>query len=106
MYSGNPKRPNDVTYYNHPKPEESRDFSQFLSMIFAVLCFIFRKKWITWIAFFFLLSSYVNLRYCHSQKNLFVTFSLIMLGFFGSYTLPKRPDPRPINKKRRKKIEI
>ena len=43
MYSGDPKRPKNITYYSYPATEESTDVTQFLSMIFGILSFIFKQ---------------------------------------------------------------
>ena len=88
MYSGDPKRPKNITYYSYPATEESTDVTQFLSMIFGILSFVFKAKWGLWIALFLYLSSYVNLRYCQEQKNFIMNFSLIMMGFLMLYFAP------------------
>ena len=103
MYSGDPKRPKNIIYYSHPQTEESTDMVQFLSMLFGISSFIFRVKWGIWISLILLLSSYVNLRYCHEQKNLIMNFSLIMLGFFMIYFGPKKPIKNQANANTSKK---
>ena len=90
MYSGDPKRPKNIVLYSQPKPEDSTDMLQFLSMLFGICSFIFRVKWGIWIALILYLSSYVNLRYCQEQKNFVMNFSLIMMGFFVIYFAPRR----------------
>ena len=88
MYSGDPKRPKNITYYPQPATEDSTDVTQLLSMIFGILSFIFKVKWGIWISLILYLSSYVNLRYCQEQKNFIMNFSLIMMGFFMLYFAP------------------
>ena len=90
MYSGDPKRPKNIIHYSVPKPEDSTDMMQFLSMIFGIISFMFRVKWGIWLALILYLSSYVNLRYCQEQKNFIMNFSLIMMGFFMIYFGPQR----------------
>lgn len=89
MYSGNPKRPKNITFYPTPQPDESTDMMQFMSMIFGICSFIFKVKWGIWLALIFYLSSYVNLRYVQEQKNFIMNFSLIMMGFFMIYFAPR-----------------
>ena len=88
MYSGDPKRPKNITYYSQPQVDESTDMTQFLSMIFGIVSFVFKVKWGIWLALILYLSSYVNLRYCQEQKNFVMNFSLIMMGFFMIYFAP------------------
>jgi uncharacterized membrane protein YoaT (DUF817 family) len=90
MYSGDPKRPKNIIHYSVPKPEDSTDMMQFLSMIFGIISFMFRVKWGIWLALILYLSSYVNLRYNQEQKNFIMNFSLILMGFFMIYFGPQR----------------
>ena len=92
MYTGDPKRPKNVTFYSPPQPEDQTDVVQFLSMIFGIVSFILKVKWGIWISLIFFLSSWVNLKYNSEQKNIIMNFSLIMMGFFMIYFAPK---PRP-----------
>lgn len=92
MYTGDPKRPKNITFYSPPQPEDQTDVVQFLSMIFGIVSFILKVKWGIWISLIFFLSSWVNLKYNSEQKNIIMNFSLIMMGFFMIYFAPK---PRP-----------
>ena len=92
MYTGDPKRPKNITFYSTPQPEDQTDVVQFLSMIFGIVSFILKVKWGIWISLIFFLSSWVNLKYNSEQKNIIMNFSLIMMGFFMIYFAPK---PRP-----------
>ena len=92
MYTGDPKRPKNITFYSPPQPEDQTDVVQFLSMIFGIVSFILKVNWGIWISLIFFLSSWVNLKYNSEQKNIIMNFSLIMMGFFMIYFAPK---PRP-----------
>ena len=92
MYTGDPKRPKNITFYSPPQPEDQTDVVQFLYMIFGIVSFILKVKWGIWISLIFFLSSWVNLKYNSEQKNIIMNFSLIMMGFFMIYFAPK---PRP-----------
>ncbi|MCQ2819078.1 MAG: protein Asterix [archaeon] len=89
MYSGDPKRPKNITYYPMPKQEEEQtDIIQFLSMIFGIVSFIFRYKWAIWVALILFFISWVNSRYTVEQKNSIMNFGLILSGFFMIYLAP------------------
>jgi hypothetical protein len=43
MYSGDPKRPKNIIYYQQKvTPEEQSDFFQLISMIFGICSFLFK----------------------------------------------------------------
>ena len=64
MYSGDPKRPKNITYYSQPQAEEQTDMIQFLSMIFGIVSFILKVKWGIWLSLIFIGESVVYRRYC------------------------------------------
>ena len=97
MYSGDPKRPKNITYYSQPQAEDQTDMIQFLSMIFGIVSFILKVKWGIWLSLIFFLSSWVNLKYNSEQKNIIMNFSMIMRGFFMIYFAPK---PRSVPPKK------
>lgn len=91
MYSGDPKRPKNITYYPNQKPvdDEQTDMFQFLSMIFGVFAFFFKLKWAIWVSLILFFTSWVNSRYSSEQKNSVMNFGLIMTGFFMIYFAPQ-----------------
>lgn len=89
MYSGDPKRPKNITFYPGVAVDDSTDLMQFLSMIFGIASFILKVKWGIWIALFLFFSSWVNLKYNSDQKNIVMNFSMIMMGYFMIYFAPK-----------------
>jgi hypothetical protein len=44
MFAGDPKRPKNITYYQHKSPSEESDFFQLISMLFGIASFLLKVK--------------------------------------------------------------
>jgi len=85
----NEMKTNNIIYYRQKKESDEGDFFQFISLILGILGFILKIKWACWLSLIFLLSSYVNMKYSFDQKQIFMNFSLILMGFVMVY-LPQK----------------
>ena len=90
------RQPNNIKYYKYKASgEDNGDIFQLVSLILGIISFVFKIKWCCWLSLIFLLSAFVNAKHTTDQKQLFMNFSLIMMGFFFVYMPPKGGIPAP-----------
>lgn len=88
------RRKKNIVFYSEKQPEEVTDMYQFFSMVCGVVSFMMKLKPGIWLSLLFLICSWLNAKKSQEQKNFFMNFSMIMMGFTMTYFGPKPPQTK------------